>query len=179
MLLSLSIYCSLLYTSILCLPPPPLSLSIVLCCIHLSVPTSSSSLSNYLSIYPFFYVVHIYLYLPPSPPLYRTISLSIYCSMLYTSICTYLFLLLSIELSIYLSIVLFCTHLSVSTSSSSLSIELSLYLSIVLCCIHLSVPTSSSLSIYCSMLYTSTCTYLSVAVQVKRFQLQKTWTAGL
>ena len=90
-----------------------LSLSIVLCCIHLSVLTSSSSsLSNYLSLYPLFYLVHIYLYLPPPPLLYRTISLSIYCSMLYTSICTYLLLLLSIELSLYLSIVLCCIHLS-------------------------------------------------------------------
>ena len=85
--------------------------------------------------------------------------LSIYCSMLNISICAYL-LLLSILLSIYLSIALCCTHLSVPTSSSS---SLSNYL---------------SLSIYSSVLYTSTCTYLSVAVQVKRFQLQKTWTAG-
>ena len=86
--------------------------------------------------------------------------LTIYCSMLYTSICAYLLLLSSILLSIYLSIALCCTHLSVPTSSSS---SLSNYL---------------SLSIYSSVLYTSTCTYLSVAVQVKRFQLQKTWTAG-
>ena len=61
-----------------------------LCCIHLSVPTSSSCLSNYLSIY---------------------------CSMIYTSICTYL-LLLSIYLTLLSLYLLFQggVHLSVPKS---------------------------------------------------------------
>jgi hypothetical protein len=121
------------------IPPPSLyltiSLSIILCCIHLPVLTSSSSLSYYLSIYLLFFVVYIYLYLPPPPLYYLSISLSLYCSMLYTSICSYL-PLLSIYLMLYTSI---CTYL--------LSNYLSIYLSIVLCCIHLPVATTSSSSL--------------------------------
>ena len=90
------------------LPPPPTALS----CIHLYVPTSSSSLSKYLSIY---------------------------CSMLYTSICSYI-LILSISVSLYLSFVLWYIHLSVPPPPP-------LYLTIFL-------------FIYSSMLYTSICTYL-------------------
>ena len=113
---------------------------------------------NYLSIYLLFYVVYIYLCLPPPP-------LSIYCSMLYTSICAYLLLLLlsillSLYLSIYLSIVFCCIHLSVPTSPLSYYLSLS----IVLCCIHLSVPTSSSssLSNYLSISNVLCCIHLSI-----------------
>ena len=38
-------------------------------------------LSMLLSLYLLFHVVYIYPCLPPPPPLYLTISLSIYCSM--------------------------------------------------------------------------------------------------
>jgi hypothetical protein len=95
----------------LCLEPPPplyliISLSIVLCCVHLPVATSSSSLSNYLSIYCSMLYTSIctYLLLLLRPPLYLCYFLSIYCwSKLFTSICSYFLLLLSIYLlSLYL-----------------------------------------------------------------------------
>ena len=143
-------------------PPSPLylttSLSIVICCIHLSFPTSSSSLSNYLSNYLLLYVVNINLCLPP-PQLYLTFSLSIYCFILCTSTCTYLFFL-SILLSIYLyqSTVLSCIHLSVpNSSSSSLSYYLSINLLFKVVFIYLCLPPppsslylTTSLTIYCS-----------------------------
>ena len=89
----------------LCLPPPPLYLStspsiyllLYVRCIHLlPVHTSSSSLSNYLSINQLLHVVYIYLCLPP-PPLYLSISLSIYSCMLNTS----LYLTLGITLVLF------------------------------------------------------------------------------
>ena len=99
----------------LCLPPLYLtnSLSIVLCCIHLSVPISSpSSLCNYLSFFLSIGRCCIHLSVPTSSPsslcnylsifigrccIHLSICsyslcnyLSIYCSMLYTFICIYL-----------------------------------------------------------------------------------------
>ena len=47
--------------------------------------------------------MYIYLELTPPPPLYLTISLSLYCCMLYTSICTYLSVAVLVNRSRFLS----------------------------------------------------------------------------
>ncbi len=104
--------------------------SIVTCCIHLSVPTSScsSSLSKKLSIYLLLYVVYIYLCLPSSSS-----SQSIYCCMFYTSL----------YLTISLSFVTCCSHIFLYLPPPAPPLY-----------------RSKSLSNYCCMLYTSTCAYL-------------------
>ena len=132
-------------------------------------------LSMLLSLYLLFYVVYNYLYLPPPSPLYAIFSLSIdlssthlsmptssssslcyylsiYCSILYTSICAYLLLLLlSMLLCLYILIYVVYSYLYLPSPPL---FYFTISLSIVPCCIQLSVPTSFSSSLcYYSSFY--------------------------
>ena len=97
---SLSIYCCMLYTS-------TCAYLLLLLSIYLLLYVVYISLSNYLFIFCYMLFTYLPVLPPPAPPHYLSISLSLYCRMLFTS----LYLTISLSIHCYMLYTSSCTYL--------------------------------------------------------------------